>query len=183
MNIIRFEYLVAQGQASGKSLGTFFQDEVAKPLGLDFWIGAPESVEPRIAPILAYAYKPDQARTPFMRDLANKQSIPHLFFFNNGAWRAGGANNGTGIALLELYDADSAASATAKLNNIATRGFVGTVDRIVDDLVEGDRTRGGTGRGVALQINGGIAVIVEDVIGNQNARCEFLGIEDREIAY
>ncbi|MBL9202231.1 MAG: hypothetical protein JNL39_17100, partial [Opitutaceae bacterium] len=39
---------------------------------------------------------------------------------------AGGANNGTGIALLELYDADPAGSPTAKLNNIATRGFVGT---------------------------------------------------------
>jgi hypothetical protein len=39
---------------------------------------------------------------------------------------AGGANNGTGIALLELYDADPAAASTARLNNIATRGFVGT---------------------------------------------------------
>ncbi|MDP3073325.1 MAG: lamin tail domain-containing protein [Opitutaceae bacterium] len=44
---------------------------------------------------------------------------------------AGGANNGTGIALLELYDADPAAASTAKLNNIATRGFVGTGANII----------------------------------------------------
>ncbi len=44
---------------------------------------------------------------------------------------AGGANNGTGIALLELYDADTATAPTAKLNNIATRGFVGTGPDIV----------------------------------------------------
>ncbi|HMK11194.1 MAG TPA: serine hydrolase domain-containing protein [Acidimicrobiales bacterium] len=37
---------------SGKSLGTFFADEVAKPLGLDFWIGLPASEESRVAPLV-----------------------------------------------------------------------------------------------------------------------------------
>ncbi|HZP99252.1 MAG TPA: serine hydrolase domain-containing protein [Reyranella sp.] len=85
-------------RAAGKSLGTFFRDEVAKPLGLDFWIGLPEAIEPRVAPIMAYTYRPEQARTPFMRDLADKQSIPALFFFNCGAWRTGGANTRAGRA-------------------------------------------------------------------------------------
>jgi CubicO group peptidase (beta-lactamase class C family) len=86
-------------RASGKSLGTFFQDEIAKPLGLDFWIGLPEAIEPRVAPILAYAYKAEDAKTPFMRDLAtNRQSIPFLFYMNSGAWRAGGANSRAGHA-------------------------------------------------------------------------------------
>ncbi len=40
-------------RVSGKSLGTFFQNEVAKPLGLDFWIGLPEDKEPRVAPMIA----------------------------------------------------------------------------------------------------------------------------------
>jgi hypothetical protein len=43
---------------------------------------------------------------------------------------AGGANNGTGIALLELYDADATGS-TARFSNIATRGFVGTGSDII----------------------------------------------------
>ncbi len=37
---------------SGKSLGTFFADEVAGPLGLDFWIGLPASEERRVSPMI-----------------------------------------------------------------------------------------------------------------------------------
>ena len=37
---------------SGKSLGTFFAEEVAGPLGLDFWIGLPESEESRVSPMI-----------------------------------------------------------------------------------------------------------------------------------
>lgn len=80
-------------RASGRSLGTFFREEVAAPLGLDFWIGLPEEIEPRVAPITPHVYKAADAVTPFMRDLAtDKQSIPSLFFFNVGAWRTRGAN-------------------------------------------------------------------------------------------
>lgn len=39
---------------SGKSLGRFFQDEVAAPLGLDSWIGLPEEQEPRVAPVIPF---------------------------------------------------------------------------------------------------------------------------------
>jgi CubicO group peptidase (beta-lactamase class C family) len=86
-------------RVSGKSLGTFFRDEIASPLGLDFWIGLPEEMEPRVAPIVAHVYKAADAVTPFMRDLAtNKESIPALFYFNNGAWRSGGANTRAGHA-------------------------------------------------------------------------------------
>ena len=86
-------------RASGKSLGAFFREEIAGPLGLDFWIGLPEAMEPRVAPIVAHVYKAADAVTPFMRDLAtNKESIPALFYFNNGAWRSGGANTRAGHA-------------------------------------------------------------------------------------
>lgn len=86
-------------RASGQSLGTFFREEIAEPLGLDFWIGLPEEMEPRVAPIVPHVYKAADAVTPFMRDLAtNKQSIPALFYFNNGAWRSGGANTRAGHA-------------------------------------------------------------------------------------
>ena len=39
-------------RVSGKSLGTFFADEVAGPLGLDFWIGLPEDEESRVSPMI-----------------------------------------------------------------------------------------------------------------------------------
>jgi len=86
-------------RASGKSLGALFQDEIAKPLGLDFWIGLPEAIEPRVAPMIPYIYKVAEAKTPFMVDLAkNRESPASLFFFNVGAWRTGGANSREGHA-------------------------------------------------------------------------------------
>ena len=86
-------------RASGKSLGTFFQEEIARPLGLDFWIGLPEEIEPRVAPMIGHVYKANQPRTPFMNDLATRRESPAaLFYFNVGAWRLGGANSRAGHA-------------------------------------------------------------------------------------
>lgn len=86
-------------RVSGKSLGTFFQEEIAKPLGIDFWIGLPEDIEPRVAPIIPFVYAAKDARTPFMLALAKEPaSIPSLFYFNNGKWRTGGANTREGRA-------------------------------------------------------------------------------------
>lgn len=39
---------------SGKSLGTFFHENVAEPLGLDFWIGLPESEESRVSRLISF---------------------------------------------------------------------------------------------------------------------------------
>ncbi|HEM46084.1 MAG TPA: class A beta-lactamase-related serine hydrolase, partial [Alphaproteobacteria bacterium] len=39
-------------RATGRSLGRFFADEIAGPLGLDFWIGLPESELPRCATLI-----------------------------------------------------------------------------------------------------------------------------------
>jgi len=86
-------------RAAGVSLGTFFQNEIAGPLGLDFWIGLPEEIEPRVAPVIPHVYKVDEAKTPFMIDLATRRDSPAaLFYFNVGAWRTGGANTRAGRA-------------------------------------------------------------------------------------
>jgi CubicO group peptidase (beta-lactamase class C family) len=37
---------------TGRSLGTFFAEEIAQPLGLEFWIGLPEEQEHRVSPIV-----------------------------------------------------------------------------------------------------------------------------------
>ncbi|MGZ8764074.1 MAG: serine hydrolase domain-containing protein [Acidimicrobiia bacterium] len=39
-------------RVTGRTLGRFFADEIAEPLGLDFWIGLPESEESRVASIV-----------------------------------------------------------------------------------------------------------------------------------
>lgn len=48
---VTYGFLVGEvvRRISGKSLGTFFAEEVAAPLGLSAWIGLPEEEEPRVA--------------------------------------------------------------------------------------------------------------------------------------
>jgi CubicO group peptidase (beta-lactamase class C family) len=47
---VTYGYLVGEviRRISGRSIGTYFRDEVAAPLGLDFYIGLPEALEPRV---------------------------------------------------------------------------------------------------------------------------------------
>ncbi|HEY4344922.1 MAG TPA: serine hydrolase domain-containing protein [Parvibaculum sp.] len=72
-------------RAAKKRLGLFFRDEVAKPLGLDFWIGLPEEIEPRVAPMI-YA-EPDAAtlQSKFTKAVMTDPTSPaHLFLMNGG---------------------------------------------------------------------------------------------------
>jgi CubicO group peptidase (beta-lactamase class C family) len=52
---ITYGYLVGEvvRRVSGRSLGTFWQDEFARPLGLEFWIGLPPEQEHRVARLVA----------------------------------------------------------------------------------------------------------------------------------
>lgn len=40
-------------RVAGRSVGTYLRDEIAGPLGLDTWIGLPESEEPRVARLIS----------------------------------------------------------------------------------------------------------------------------------
>ena len=58
-------------RVTGKTLGTFFADEIATPLGLDFWIGLPESEEARVAALVPPPpLPPGDARAFFDRLMA-----------------------------------------------------------------------------------------------------------------
>jgi CubicO group peptidase (beta-lactamase class C family) len=41
-------------RVSGRSVGAFWRDEIAGPLGLDFWIGLPEEHEDRVATLISF---------------------------------------------------------------------------------------------------------------------------------
>lgn len=71
-------------RVSGVSLGTFFAREIAGPLGLDFHIGAPASIEPRIASMrLPTEVLPtDKFTTKSLTDPASVQAL----CFNVGGW-------------------------------------------------------------------------------------------------
>jgi CubicO group peptidase (beta-lactamase class C family) len=59
-------------RVSGRSVGTYFHDEIAKPLGLDFWIGLPESEEPRVAPLVGGLADPSLVEDPEVRAFVNE---------------------------------------------------------------------------------------------------------------
>ncbi len=49
-----FGWLVGElvRRVDGRTVGSFWRDEIAAPLGLDFWIGLPEEIEARVAPVV-----------------------------------------------------------------------------------------------------------------------------------
>ena len=53
---------------SGKSIGQFFQDEIAGPLGVEFWIGLPKEQHERVAPLVAA----DEPTDPAAKALAEQ---------------------------------------------------------------------------------------------------------------
>jgi CubicO group peptidase (beta-lactamase class C family) len=85
---------------TGLRLGEFLAKEVAGPLGLDFWIGLPESRIDSVAPCIRAEPPPPGTPLPANMDLALREpgSIPALIFHNTGgffsrsdtpeAWRA-----------------------------------------------------------------------------------------------
>lgn len=82
----------------GCSLGEFFRRQVAQPLDLDFWIGLPESEEPRVATIAPPA-APSVPRDAFERALLEEpQSLTALYMKNTGGWRPSGFNTRAGHA-------------------------------------------------------------------------------------
>ncbi len=86
-----FGWLVGEvvRRVSEKSLGRFFQDEVARPLGLDFWIGLPEEIEPRVSKVIMFDPQ-EMMETPFGQAMVDPKSIPGLCMTNDGgAWLAG----------------------------------------------------------------------------------------------
>jgi CubicO group peptidase (beta-lactamase class C family) len=78
-HMINFGWTVGElvRRVSGRSLGTFFQEEIAGPLGIDFWIGLPEEIEPRVVPLLPHVRQSGDPLGAFALKLLNDpQSIP-----------------------------------------------------------------------------------------------------------
>jgi CubicO group peptidase (beta-lactamase class C family) len=64
----------------GRSLGTFFADEVVAPLGLDAYIGLPESLEPRVAPLIDFAVTDELSE--FMTAILTPGTMANRAFLN-----------------------------------------------------------------------------------------------------
>jgi CubicO group peptidase (beta-lactamase class C family) len=93
-------------RSTGRRMGRFFAEEVAGPLGIDFWIGLPEEIEPRVS--LMVAYPPDEkARTTriALAMMADPMGPTGRFMLNGGGFnpnareaRAAEIGAGTGVS-------------------------------------------------------------------------------------
>lgn len=83
-------------RVSNHSLGAFFAEEIAQPLGLDFHIGLPESAEARVAPVFPYRPAKGEPDSPFMTAAKTPGTVTNLFVFNSGDWAVRGVNTPAG---------------------------------------------------------------------------------------
>src|ERR1051325_10050890 len=76
-----FGWLVGEviRRISGQRIGAFVQEQIAGPLGLDFWIGLPESEEPRVAMFVELLPPAFQGTSPDGEPLTLKQLIAMAF--------------------------------------------------------------------------------------------------------
>lgn len=70
---------------TGKSIGQFFKEEVAGPLGLDFWIGLPADEESRVARLITAPPPTDPAILAQMAALFGPDSLAGRALSLNGA--------------------------------------------------------------------------------------------------
>jgi CubicO group peptidase (beta-lactamase class C family) len=84
---ITFGHLVGEvvRRTTGRSLGTVFREEIAEPLGLDFWIGLPEEHHSRVAPTLAAEPDPEAPLPSFYQAaLTDPSSIAAMILMHSG---------------------------------------------------------------------------------------------------
>jgi CubicO group peptidase (beta-lactamase class C family) len=126
---LTFGFLVGEliRRVSGRSVGAFFREEVAGPLGADFFIGLPAEEDPRVADLQGGLAPPTPAEGgpeipgplgQFLRDMTDPSTMTGAAFnnppgraerVNTRAWRAAeipAANgHGTAEALARIYGA------------------------------------------------------------------------------
>jgi len=88
-HMITFGWTVGElvRRASGRSLGTFFREEVADKLGLDYWIGLPDEHKNRVARIIPWTPDAEAAQMPFTAALMrDPTSIQFLSILNSGGY-------------------------------------------------------------------------------------------------
>lgn len=100
-------------RVSGRSLGTFFAEEIAGPLGAEFHIGVPADREDRVASVISSRPDPDEM-TDFTKVVIEQpDSLQRMALMNNGGFNpndpvyhraeiggGGGVANARGLATL-----------------------------------------------------------------------------------
>jgi CubicO group peptidase (beta-lactamase class C family) len=130
---VTYGYLVGEvvRRITGKSLGTFFADEVAGPLGLDFWIGLPVQHEHRTAPMIGGIVPPADAQVdPKLAEMLEQFIGPNSLLGRaltvNGAFADPGLFNTRAMHAAEVPAANGITNARSLSRMYA--GVVGPVE-------------------------------------------------------
>ena len=72
-----FGWLVGElvRRVDGRTIGAYLREDVAQPLGCDFWIGLPEEIEPRVARLVP----PEHDLGELLRELGGELLIADVF--------------------------------------------------------------------------------------------------------
>jgi CubicO group peptidase (beta-lactamase class C family) len=137
-----FGHLVGEvvRRVSGRSLGGFFREEVAEPLGLDFWIGLPAEHEPRVAPVIAAdPPAPGQPVAQFYTvGMTDPTSIPGMVIWNSGGLLQPGAVNTSQVHAAEIPSANGITNArglAGMYRPLALDGAFGGVRLVPEDAI------------------------------------------------
>jgi CubicO group peptidase (beta-lactamase class C family) len=144
---------------TGQSVGRYVADHIAHPLGLQLWIGLPEAMEGRVAPVLA-SPPPPPGRAPdiFAARLLDPTTLLHKAFvnpplpaqiFNERAFHAAEIPAANGItnarSLARMYAACIGEVDGVRLLSPDTLAKAVAVQSAGEDLVLGYETRYATG--------------------------------------
>jgi CubicO group peptidase (beta-lactamase class C family) len=121
-------------RVDGRRIGQYFSEEIAGPLGLDFWIGLPESEEPRVSRLEAAPAPTDPEALAMMMQIAGPGTMGFNALFMSGVMLAGPADafNSRVVHATEMPAANGITTARSLARMYAAT--VGTVDgvRLVD---------------------------------------------------
>jgi CubicO group peptidase (beta-lactamase class C family) len=152
-------YLVGEvvRRITGKSLGTVFREEIAEPLGADFWIGLPASEDDRVAELIPPpegSGLSDGEQTELQANMSRNPGIA-VSETRTRAWRgaeipaAGGTGNARSVALVHTILANGGVAKGKRFMSEA--GCRKALELQIEgtDLILGMPTRYGMGFGLA----------------------------------
>jgi CubicO group peptidase (beta-lactamase class C family) len=129
---ITFGWLVGEvvRRVSGKSLGTYFRDDIAKPLGADAHIGVGPEFDARIAEII-YAPEPKEGEENlFAEMMKDPTSVSYNAIFNPPTLFAQETTNSRAWRAAEIPGANGHANARALARIYGALGRGGEVDGV-----------------------------------------------------
>ncbi|CAB1078497.1 Putative esterase [Olavius algarvensis Delta 1 endosymbiont] len=116
---------------SGKSLGAYFKDEIAGPLGLDFYIGLPDEHHARVAAITAVPPPPPGTEPNLARVMQIRpQSFTARAFMNPPSYRIRDVANTPQWRRAELPSSNGHGTANAVARFYGALACKGTIDGI-----------------------------------------------------